>query len=257
MERQPLLDSSRNGSTGGGAEGIVVPPIRTQDLPQSIASNNLLACLVCGSMIDISDKKEQHVVKCNNCNEATPIRDAPPGRRFVRCPCNCLLVCNATASRISCPRPHRRIIMVTPESPLSHADAMRGGGSAETGPNSLLEQDRHNSHNNHHHSQYSRILCTHCKGSFIFTDDTYLVRCPHCRKQSTINPRFNRWRGSIFALLALVALAVVLGVIFGTQAAVGAGKTGYIALDVFLGLIFLYLFYRAASLFAMKVSVTV
>lgn len=52
-------------------ESISVPPIRNQDLPQYIPSNNLLACLVCGSMIDISDKKEQHVVKCNNCNEAT------------------------------------------------------------------------------------------------------------------------------------------------------------------------------------------
>ncbi len=70
-QHSPLSLPGRNGSTGGGAEGIVVPPIRTQDLPQSIASNNLLACLVCGSMIDISDKKEQHVVKCNNCNEAT------------------------------------------------------------------------------------------------------------------------------------------------------------------------------------------
>src|SRR6218665_2714109 len=52
-------------------ESVSVLPIRTQDLPNSMASNNLIACLVCGSMIDISDKKDQHVVKCNNCNEAT------------------------------------------------------------------------------------------------------------------------------------------------------------------------------------------
>ena len=30
-------------------------------------------------MIDISGKREQHVVKCAACNEATPIRHAPPG----------------------------------------------------------------------------------------------------------------------------------------------------------------------------------
>lgn len=50
---------------------IPVPPIRPEDLPQNIGTNNLLACLVCGSMIDITVKKDQHVVKCDNCNEAT------------------------------------------------------------------------------------------------------------------------------------------------------------------------------------------
>ena len=31
-------------------------------------------------MIDITGKKDQHVVKCGQCNEATPIRNAPPGK---------------------------------------------------------------------------------------------------------------------------------------------------------------------------------
>ena len=33
-------------------------------------------------MIDISGKRDQHVVKCTTCNEATPIRHAPPGEPF-------------------------------------------------------------------------------------------------------------------------------------------------------------------------------
>lgn len=32
---------------------------------------SLVQCRVCGSMIDINNKKEQHVVKCEYCNEAT------------------------------------------------------------------------------------------------------------------------------------------------------------------------------------------
>lgn len=32
---------------------------------------SIIACRVCGSMIDISSKKDQHVVKCEYCNEAT------------------------------------------------------------------------------------------------------------------------------------------------------------------------------------------
>lgn len=108
-----------------------------------------------------------------------------------------------------------------------------------------------------HGPQYSRILCAHCKGSFIFTDDNYLARCPHCRKMSTINPRFNRVRGIIFAVLALIILAIGLGVFFATLGSVNSGEKGFIALDAFLGLVFAYLSYRSVYLFSMKVSVTV
>lgn len=31
----------------------------------------MVTCRVCSAMIDISWKREQHVVKCNQCNEAT------------------------------------------------------------------------------------------------------------------------------------------------------------------------------------------
>ena len=50
---------------------IPVPAIRPEDIPTNVASKNVLACQVCGYMIDITDKKEQRVVKCKNCNEAT------------------------------------------------------------------------------------------------------------------------------------------------------------------------------------------
>ena len=37
----------------------------------------MVSYMVCSSMINISRKKNYHVVKCNSCNEVTAIRNAP------------------------------------------------------------------------------------------------------------------------------------------------------------------------------------
>ena len=137
----------------------------------------------------------------------------------------------------------RRIIIVTSDSPTNNDDAHSLSDPI------VSDLD--------HTNQYSRIICPHCKNTFIFTDDNYLARCPHCRKLSTINPRFSRIRGTIFLILALILLALTFGVIFGTLSYVQHDNQGYIALDVFLALVFLYLAYRSASYFFMGVSVTV
>lgn len=34
-------------------------------------SSSKVTCRVCQEMIDVNGKREQHVVKCNRCNEAT------------------------------------------------------------------------------------------------------------------------------------------------------------------------------------------
>ena len=80
-------------------------------------SSNFSICFF-QALIDISGKREQHVVKCTSCGEATPIRNAPPGRKYVRCPCNCLLICKNTSVRIACPRQNcRRVISLAPSGP--------------------------------------------------------------------------------------------------------------------------------------------
>lgn len=50
-----------------------ISPIGPDELPPPYqqAGMPMVTCRVCQAMIDISGKREQHVVKCSECNEAT------------------------------------------------------------------------------------------------------------------------------------------------------------------------------------------
>ncbi|KAK1126812.1 hypothetical protein K0M31_004433 [Melipona bicolor] len=153
---------------------------------------HMVTCRVCQAMIDISGKRDQHVVKCGQCNEATPIRNAPPGKKYVRCPCNCLLICKSSSQRIACPRPNcKRIINLAP-SPITPPVLSMPG--------------------------MCRVCCAHCHDTFLFnTLNNALARCPHCRKISSVGPDFARGRGIAFCIVGLVALVIAIAVTVGTH----------------------------------------
>jgi len=61
-------------------------------------------------------------MRCSTCNEATPLKPAPDGKRYIRCNCNCLLVCTESATTVACPRCRRHTNMrrqVIPTAPRS------------------------------------------------------------------------------------------------------------------------------------------
>ncbi|XP_003384576.1 PREDICTED: type 1 phosphatidylinositol 4,5-bisphosphate 4-phosphatase-like [Amphimedon queenslandica] len=185
----------------GGAPDFNAPP-PAYNYPMT--PNTFVQCRVCQHVINVPQNTATRVVKCTNCNEATPVTSPPPGKKYVRCPCNCLLTCSVTATRVICPRANcKRTIMV-------------GGNMRQPSP---IGMDR------------IRVNCGHCRRTILWPGNAAVARCPHCSRRSYVNHSWMQSR-AIFCFL-LGALMLIAGLIVtGVTAAVAASVGGVYVISV-------------------------
>ncbi|KAF5883385.1 type I phosphatidylinositol 4,5-bisphosphate 4-phosphatase-A, partial [Clarias magur] len=161
------------------------PPPPYYEVPAVGASSR--CCGVCGARLE-EEAKSKYTLKCGVCQEYTPVRAPPVGKRFVRCPCHCLLMCKSSAQIIGCPRPEcKRVIQLS-----------------SPGPVNTVVQDHE-----------GRASCGHCSQTFLIPQsaEKKCVRCPHCRKVSFVGQRYPMKRCVYFSLMAIFFAIVAGGLI--------------------------------------------
>lgn len=203
--------------------------VGTEDTTPLTNKGPIVVCRVCEAEIALTGKTGQHVIRCQQCHEVTPIRAAPPGKKYVRCPCNCLLVCKASSTRIACPRQNcRRVITLAASSPV---------GTAVRAPPGTC-----------------RIQCAHCAEIFMFNAlANHVAHCPHCKKASSVGSRFARSRATLFFIFLLVCMLILVALTIATLHAESAGLFNFMGL-AFLLTLSLYLFYRFVYYARLKIS---
>ncbi|KAL3984208.1 myosin VIIa [Sarotherodon galilaeus] len=129
-----------------------------------------------------------------------PIKNPPTGKKYVRCPCNCLLICKDTSRRIGCPRPNcRRIINLSPvmvipeEQPAQPALPIQPEGM--------------------------RVVCGHCGNTFLWMELRFntLAKCPHCKKISSVGSALPRRRCCAYLTIGMICIFIGVGLTVGTR----------------------------------------
>ncbi|XP_025778329.1 type 2 phosphatidylinositol 4,5-bisphosphate 4-phosphatase [Puma concolor] len=232
-EFQCQHDKAEKGRFGAKTE---LPPPYTAIASPDATGIPVINCRVCQSLINLDGKLHQHVVKCTVCNEATPIKNPPTGKKYVRCPCNCLLICKDTSRRIGCPRPNcRRIINLGPVMLISEEQPAQPALPVQP--------------------EGTRVVCGHCGNTFLWMELRFntLAKCPHCKKISSVGSALPRRRCCAYITIGMICIFIGVGLTVGTQDFARRFHATYVswAIAYLLGLICLI---RACYWGAIRVS---
>lgn len=223
----PYIESPGPSAPSLPTEGTAAapPPYTPNTNSGSSQGSQFVQCRVCNNVIQVALGTRSRVVKCQGCNEATPISSPPPGKKYVRCPCNCLLTCSATATRVICPRENcKRVI---------------GVGAMNIRPS--LNNDR------------IRVVCGCCARSILWPRNAAVARCPHCRRTTYIDRSWMKRRAFVCLAIGIILFLIGIAVTGGTAIFV-AQHAGIVVVYIGAFISGIGFFIRSAFYFAMKQS---
>ena len=222
-------------------ENFDLPPAYTPSPSTPLSGSNVtvssdipvINCRVCHALLHVEGRLHLHVIKCHACGEATPIRPAPPMKKYVRCPCNCLLICKITSQRIICPRVNcKRVISLMP---------------VPTTFNRLVDEQN---------SPSSTIICAYCNYSFLSVKTLKsFQRCPNCSRLSYASNVYKKRLLCCFGpLLVVAAIMAMLGIFFILRCSHSRNRVAIYSAVGVLGLVLLALFVIFVALCKIKDS---
>lgn len=254
-EQRPLLGAAGTDSSDDQSM-VSIAPIQNFTPPVNNDDGTITkACSICQSLIDLTHKADQPVVKCPTCNENTPIREPPPGKKYVRCSCRCLLICRSNSPKVQCPRDNcKRIIKLLPEGPGNGprrgSTRGSGGGAARSANVSYNQQQAYGQALNL--PGMVRIICAHCDDTFLFNaTGNAITKCTHCRRVSSVGGSYKKKKSAAYAISSLVATVIAILVVMATSSGAGSGTYFTYFILFFIGVC---LALRALHYYKMKVS---
>lgn len=260
-EKTPLLsnDPAVQGNTGSFVSTAEASLVNHQPT---------INCQVCGHLITIENLEKQIVVRCSECTEATPIKGPPAGKQYVRCPCNCLLICNTTTTKVGCPRPSCQKVIILhdteneiPQQSIQHVAHNPYGTSGTFGPPLSLRVTCGNCSSPFsvansqplQSSRQSKLITCLSGGTSTGTAGLIAARCPRCHKMTSVGRAYARVRLVVYGLLALAVFIIAVSVTCGTVESAKQNKALYFLWSV-LYLIAAVLGLRALLFLFMPVS---
>lgn len=239
-ERQPLVQTNQSANPENVATRTVVlegPPVEPETpTPRTGTLDATVPCQVCRAVIVLDGKSAHHVAKCTECGEATPIKGAPPGKKYVRCPCRCLLICKSSSARIACPRPNCKLtinlaytdsrlpnpnIQQGPQTSAPAAPGFAGYGGINAVPGIS--------------TGHVDLVCGACGSPFVINGVSAMdmlpskARCPSCKRINSVGPGFARRRFIVLLLVGLVIVAAGVALTVGTLAVASENHGVYVA----------------------------
>lgn len=150
-----------------------------------------IKCMVCSNYIDITRREKQYAIKCHQCLELTPLRKPSSDKKqYIRCVCNCLLLCQMDEKKVICPKPQCLKVLEIRAPTREDRYPLHAIGTVQ-------------------------VICAFCGNVFLYnTYEHKLASCPHCMTRSSVQKAYihNRAMGFIIAAICQFIISVSLTV---------------------------------------------